>query len=149
MNHPALVLDAEERGGADVYSVLRAGDAEVFCELAGAFEALAGADEDALGEVLGSGDDVEQPVYAVAEVDIDRAAGTVEHFGAFGAAAVSVAGAVLNAAVDLGLGYYEAALLRAGETADEGLAHELRRYLQRVPEEKFPAEPHFRTYSSV
>ena len=79
---------------------------------------------------------------AVAEVDVDGPAGAVEHLGALRAAAVRVAGCVLLAAVDFGLGDEEAALAAVGIAAHQDLAEQLGRDIERVTGEKSAAKSH-------
>lgn len=83
------------------------------------------ADENGGGEIFGAGDDVEEPVDAVAEVDVKVAGLAEHHFGARGSAFGGVAGEIEGAVVGFGLGYGESELGSIREAAHEDLAEEL------------------------
>ncbi len=93
-----------------------------------AVEGLDGADEDGAWVVAWAGDDVEEVVDAVAEVDVGVAAGEVHGFGAFCAAvAVGVGGFVVDAGVGFGFcddAGGECAVDAGGEDFAEELAGE-------------------------
>lgn len=61
------------------------------------------ADEDGMGRPFGVGDDIEQVVHAVAEIDVGDAAALKHHFGALCApSAKGVAGPIGDAGVGFG-----------------------------------------------
>jgi len=97
----------------------------VFGEAGGAGETVEAADEDGGGVIHGAGDDVEHPVEAVAEVNVE-VAGLPEHdFGARGAAFGGVAGFVVGTVVGFHFRDAEADLGSVRESAHEGFAQEV------------------------
>lgn len=100
----AVVADPEGAVFCGAGSVLDAGDAESFGQLAWAGGFCAGPDEDRFRVALLPGDEVQHPVDAVAEVDVDGSGFLVQDFGPRGAAPAGVTGGVLLAAVGFRFG---------------------------------------------
>ena len=144
-----VVLDPEVGTGHRAERVELTGDAELFCELSGAFKALARADEHALRKTVRPGDHIHQPVHPVAQVNIENAARPIEQLRARGAPAVRVAGGVLLAAVGLGLGYAQPDLRAVGRSVNYELAEKLRRDLEAIAVEKFCSKPHFASLAII
>ena len=98
---------------------------------AGAVHASGAAQQDSRARRAGY--DVEHPVQAVDEIDIERARRTKHHFGPCGTSAGRMAGEVVRPEIGFRLGYDEVPVACAPMRAQERLAEEVARDLVRRP----------------
>lgn len=136
---PPVVLDPEFRAGCDIAVVERLVDLQSPGQLAGAVRAVcARADEHGLRLVHVPGHDVEHPVHAVAEVDVDRAAVVIEHLRALCAPVTGMTGRVLRAAVGFRLRDARTQQRAVRQPAHQNAPNQVRRDAEYVAPEKFP-----------